>query len=305
MAINLDLRQLRAFVTVVQTGSFSTAARTLGISQSAVSQAIRQLEEELSVRLLDRTTRSLQLSKVGADFLPGIQRLLADLDHQLQDLQDLREHRRGHVTMACVPSVALRLMPDVLANFKGEHPLVNVTIKEVSRNQIISFLRSGDVELGIANVPGEDPDFDAKLLFTDSFALVMRRDHPLASRDSVTWEDGAAAGLIAMAPGTGIRLETDRAIPHPGKSGPLYEAEHPATLLAMVEAGVGIAPLPGLAWPATDHPILTFRRLVAPRVERELYLIKRTGRDLSPAGRALYRAILSGAQSRLHELELR
>src|ERR1700710_2047088 len=143
MAINLDLRQLRAFVTVVQTGSFSTAARTLGISQSAVSQAIRQLEEELSVRLLDRTTRSLQLSKVGVDFLPGIQRLLADLDHQLQDLQDLREHRRGHVTVACVPSVALRLMPDVLASFKGEHPLVNVTIKEVSRNQIISFLRSG------------------------------------------------------------------------------------------------------------------------------------------------------------------
>jgi DNA-binding transcriptional LysR family regulator len=305
MALNLDLRQLRAFVTVVQTGGFSTAARTLGMSQSAVSQAVRQLEEQLGARLLDRTTRSLQLSKVGADFLPGIQRLLADLDHQLQDLRDLREHRRGHVTIACVPSVALRLMPDVLATFKQEHPLVNITLKEVSRHQIIAWLRSGDVELGIANVPGEDPDLDAKLLLTDSFALVMRRDHPLALRDSVTWEDGAAVGLIAMAVGTGIRLEMDRGLPNPGKSGPLYEAEHPATLLAMVEAGVGVAPLPGLAWPASDHPVLTFRRLTAPFIERELYLIKRAGRDLSPAGRALYRAILSGAQSRLHELEMR
>ena len=305
MAIDLDLRQLRAFVTVVQTGSFSSAARSLGMSQSAVSQAVRQLEEGLGVRLLDRTTRSLQLSKVGLDFLPGIQRLLADLDHQLQDLRDLREHRRGHVTVACVPSVALRLMPEVLATFKQEHPLVNVTLKEVSRHQIIAYLRSGDVELGIANVPGEDPDLDAKLLLTDSFALVMRRDHPLALRDSVSWEDGAAVGLIAMAVGTGIRLEMDRALPNPGKSGPLYEAEHPATLLAMVEAGVGVAPLPGLAWPATDHPLLTFRRLTAPLIERDLFLIKKAGRDLSPAGRALYRAILSGAQSRLHKLQMR
>ena len=98
-----------------------------------------------------------------------------------------------------------------------------------------------------------------------------------------------------MAAGTGIRLEMDRALSNPGRSGPLYEAEHPATLLAMVEAGVGVAPLPGLAWPESDHPILTFRKLTNPVIERELYLIKRGSRDLSPAGRALHRAILTCA----------
>jgi DNA-binding transcriptional LysR family regulator len=298
MPIN-DIRQLRAFVTVVQTGSFSVAARTLGMSQSAVSQAVRQLEDQLSVRLLDRTTRSLQLSKVGGEFFPGIQRLLADLDHQLEDLRDLREHRRGHVTMACVPSVGLRLMPDVLAAFKVEHPMVNVTIREMSRHQIIESLHSGNVELGVANVPGDDPDLDAKLLLTDRFALVMRRDNPLAARKSVTWENGTAAPLIAMAAGTGIRLEMDRAIPTPGRSMPLYEAEHPATLLAMVEAGVGVAPLPGLAWPEEDHPVLTCRKLTNPVIERRLYVIRRRARDLSPAGRALHRAILAGAPKRL------
>lgn len=297
MLMNVDLRQFQAFVEVAQTGSFSRAARSLGMSQSALSQAVRQLEEELQVRLLDRTTRSVQLSKVGADFLPGIQRLLADLDHQLQDLRDLREHRRGHVTVACVPSVALRLMPLVLANFQRGHPMVNVTLKEISRHQIIAGLRSGDAELGIANVPGEDPDLDAVRLLTDSFALVMRRDHPLAARTSVSWQDGVAAGLIAMATGTGIRLEMERGLAEIGRSGPLHEAEHPATLLAMVEAGVGVAPLPSLAWPAGDHPVLTFRKLVDPVIERDLYLIRRTGRDLSPAGRALHRGIIAGAQT--------
>ena len=293
MSINLNLRQLRAFVAVAQTGSFSRAARRLGLSQSALSQAVQQLEEELGVRLLDRTTRSVQLSAIGVDFLPGIQRLLADLDHQLQDLKDLKEHRRGYVTVTCVPSVALRLLPAVLAQFQVAHPMVTVSVREAPRHQIIAALRSGDAELGIANVPGDDPDLDATFLLTDTFALVMRRDHPLAARESIAWPEAAAAGVIAMAPGTGIRLEMDRGLPVAAL--PHYEAEHPATLLAMVEAGVGVAPLPGLAWPKADHPTLTIRPLVEPRVERALYLIRRAGRDLSPAGRSLHRAILTGA----------
>ena len=295
MIDQLDLKQLRAFVRVVETGSFSGAARSLAMSQSAVSQAVRQLEDSLRVRLLDRTTRKLQLSRVGAEFMPGIQRLLADLDRQLQDLRDLREHRRGHVTVACVPSVALRLMPLVLAAFQREHPFVTVTLREISRHQIFAALRGGDVELGIANVPGDDPDLDATRLLTDNFALVMRRDHPLALRDVVSWADAAKAGLVVMATGTGIRLEMDRGVGEVSRSTPAHEAEHPATLLALVEAGVGVAPLPSLAWPEASHPVLTYRKLIEPTIERELYLIRRVGRDLSPAARALQRGILSGA----------
>src|SRR6516165_2391229 len=100
MIDQLDLKQLRAFVRVVETGSFSGAARSLGMSQSAVSQAVRPLEDSLRVRLRDR-----------------------------------RERRRGHVTVACVPSVALRLMPPVLAAFQREHPFVTVALREISRHQ--------------------------------------------------------------------------------------------------------------------------------------------------------------------------
>jgi DNA-binding transcriptional LysR family regulator len=283
MIDGLDLKQLRAFVRVVETGSFSGAARSLGLSQSAVSQAVRQLEDSLQLRLLDRTTRKLQLSKVGAEFMPGIQRVLADLDRQLEDLRELREHRRGHVTVACVPSVALRLMPPVLAAFQREHPFVTVALREISRHQIIAALRGGDVELGIANVPGDDPDLDATRLLRDNFALVLRRDHPLAARDVVSWADAARAGLVVMATGTGIRLEMERGLAELGQSTPAHEAEHPATLLALVEAGVGVAPLPSLAWPEAGHPVLTYRKLVEPTIERELYLIRRVGRDLSGA----------------------
>lgn len=291
--MNMSLRQLRAFVAVAQTGSFSRAARRIGLSQSALSQAVQQLETDLGVRLLDRTTRSVRLSTMGEEFLPGVQRLLSELDHQLQDLQDLKEHRRGYVAVACVPSVALRLLPSVLAQFQQAHPMVSVAMREVPRHQIITALRSGDVELGIANIPGDDPDLDSTFLLTDSFALVMRRDHPLAAREAVSWDEVSSARLVAMAQGTGIRLEMQRGLPV--SAAPHHEAEHPATLLAMVEAGVGVAPLPSLAWPKPDHPVLTYRPLIAPRVERQLFLIRRAGRDLSPAARSLHRAILVGA----------
>jgi DNA-binding transcriptional LysR family regulator len=228
--------------------------------------------------------------------MPGIQRLLADLDRQLQDLRELREHRRGHVTVACVPSVALRLMPRVLAVFQREYPMVAVTLKEISRHQIFAALRGGDVDLGIANVPGDDPELDATRLLVDNFALVMRRDHPLSARDAVSWTEASKAGLVVMASGTGIRLEIERGVTDLGQGTPIHEAEHPATLLALVEAGVGVAPLPSLAWPEASHAVLTYRKLVEPVIERELYLIRRIGRDLSPAARALQRGILAGAQ---------
>lgn len=98
-----------------------------------------------------------------------------------------------------------------------------------------------------------------------------------------------------MASGTGIRLEIERGVADLGQGMPIHEAEHPATLLALVEAGVGVAPLPSLAWPEASHPVLTWRKLVAPVIERELYLIWRIGRDLSPAARAPARHSFRGS----------
>jgi DNA-binding transcriptional LysR family regulator len=113
----------------------------------------------------------------------------------------------------------------------------------------------------------------------------------------VSWTEASKAGLVVMASGTGIRLEIERGVAELGQGTPIHEAEHPATLLALVEAGVGVAPLPSLAWPEADHPVLTWRKLVDPVIERELYLLWRIGRDLSPAARALQRGILAGAQA--------
>lgn len=290
VSAQVSLRQLHALVAIVQHGSFSRAAKALGMSQSALSQAVQQLEQHVGVKLLDRSTRDVRLSRIGQDVLPGIQRALEDLERQLAGLRDLRQHKRGRVAVACLPSAALRFMPTILAGFKRAYPHIDVSLKELPLSAIRDAVMTGQAELGIANIAPEDPDLHATLLTVDRFALVMRRDHPFASMTSVRWQDAAQADLVAMGSGTGIRAEIVRGlrqqtfeiITH-------YEAEHPATITALVEAGLGVAPLPGLAWPQPDHPTLTYRPLTEPQVERNLYLVKRPSQDLSPAGQALFR----------------
>ena len=100
--MNVALRQLRAFLAVARHGSFSRAANEVRLSQSAVSLSVRQLERELGLKLLDRTTRQVQLTSVGATLVASGSRLVDELDATLRELRDIGVQHRGHVMMACV-----------------------------------------------------------------------------------------------------------------------------------------------------------------------------------------------------------
>ncbi|RKP57755.1 LysR family transcriptional regulator [Pararobbsia silviterrae] len=287
--VNVSLRQLKVIISIARLGSFGRAAKELGLSQSALSQAVQQFESLVGVKLLDRSTRNVRLSKIGEECLPGIQRAVDNLERELSHLQDLRHHKRGHVSVACLPSIALRFMPRMLRGFRELYPNTDVTLKELSLERIRHAIMTGQADIAIANISADDPDLNASLLTVDRFALVMRREHPLAASSTVTWREAAKTALIAMSSDTGVRAEMSHRLPdYRVEIMAPYEAEHPATILALVEADLGAAPLPGLAWPAPDHPHLTYRPLIEPVVERKLYLIKRPERELSPAAHALF-----------------
>ena len=284
----VSLRQLKALIAIARHNSFSRAAKELGLSQSALSQTVQQLEAQVGLKLLDRSTRDVRLSKTGAEFLPGIQRAVEDLERELAGLQDLRHQKRGHVIVACLPSVALSFMPTMLRDFRKQFPNVDVTLKELSWNKIRQMVVTSQADIGIANISPEDPELSSSLLMVDRFALVMPRDHALAASTSVRWCDAAKADLVAMGTDTGIWAEMSlRLQEYPVEIAATYRAEHPATILALVEERLGVAPLPSLALPRPDHPTLTYRPLIEPVVERKLYLVKRPERELTPAAHAL------------------
>src|SRR6201996_8985832 len=101
--LNVTLRQLRVFIEVSRLRSFSRAGDEIGLTQSAVSRCVRELETEIGLKLIDRTTREVQLTDVGANLVGSVSRLLTDLDEALREIRDLGEQRRGRVIVAGVP----------------------------------------------------------------------------------------------------------------------------------------------------------------------------------------------------------
>src|ERR1700675_2950092 len=179
-ALNVTLRQLRVFIKVAKLQSFSRAGDEIGLTQSAVSRCVRELEGEIGLKLVDRTTREVQLTDVGANLVGSVSRLLSDLDEALREIRDLGQQRRGRVVVAASPTVACRLMPLVISACVREFPLISLGLRDALQSDVVRKVKSGEVDFGVAIGPYANDDLYSEVVMIDSFCAVVRRDHPLA-----------------------------------------------------------------------------------------------------------------------------
>ena len=136
--MNINLRQLRAFVSIGRLGSFTRAAEALHATQPALSAQIRDLEEALGVKLFDRNTRSVSLTQAGEDLMPSVDTVLADLTSVVARARDVARRNTGRVTVAALPSLAATLMPRVIARMRDEHPGIVVVIKDALAERAVA-----------------------------------------------------------------------------------------------------------------------------------------------------------------------
>ncbi len=295
--MNPSTRQLEAFAAVARTLSFREAAERLFLSQSAVSQCLRELEGTVGVKLLDRTTRSVALTEAGRLFLPAAERVLGDLEAAVAELGDVASGRRGRAVVAALPSVASRVLPPVVAGFQRRFPGLRVVIRDTLAHEIVDLVRSGAADLGVSVEPRGEPALGFTPLVQDQLVAVLAAGHPLAEHASVRWSELAGHPFIAMAPGTSVRALTDAAFARMGApAAPAYEVAHLATAAGLAAAGLGVCALPSLATPAPDHPGLVQRPLTDPAVERAVGVLVRAGRTPPPAAEH-FRAFLAEAVS--------
>lgn len=286
--MNITLRQLRAFIAVARTGSFTLAAESLFVTQSALSGLIKELEQSLGVRLFDRSTRRIQLSDVGRGIYPLIDKILLDLDGVLEEVANLKALKTGVVRVAAPQLMACTLLPEVIATFGKDFPNVHIRLIDCAVESVASRVFSGEVDFGVG--PERDPnsDIDATPLFELPFHAVFPPGHALAARERVQWADLVDYPLITLQGQFTERLSVDL---HNAMReldlDPNTTVTFMSTALSMVAAGLGVTICIPYATSLVRLYQLEMRPLIAPEVTRRFYVFTRNGRSLTPAAEAL------------------
>ncbi|MZQ87661.1 LysR family transcriptional regulator [Frigidibacter albus] len=292
--MSIDLEDLRAFVATAEMQSFRAAAETIHLSQPALTRRIQKLEATLGVPLLERTTRRVSLTAVGRDFLPRARRLLDDLETSLMSVREIAERRSGLVSIACIPTAAYYFLPDVIAAFTAEFPAIRFRILDAGANEVLQSVLNREVDFGITLLGADDPDVAFDPLIEEPFLLACRRDHPLAHRASVSWEELADHRFVTVGRSSGNRLIMDLALAKANvRPRSFFEVQHLSTSLGLVEAGLGVAALPRMALPAGPHHVIATVPLTSPHVTRTVGVVRVPGSRRSPAAEQFYEMLLS------------
>ena len=287
MRIDLTLRQLEAFVQVAIAGSFRQAALQLGQSQPALSRFIQQAERTLGARLFDRDTRHVRITDAGRELLPIAQRVLHDFDDALGGFGEFMAGRSGCISVAALPSTGIALLPQAMAAFSRSHPQVSFTLTEAPSDALLALVEEGRADLGISVRPTPRQLLQYHHLLDDPFVLVCRRDDALAARASVPWSVFGTQPCIMSSAHSSIRHVTDAVfLRQRNPVRPVLEYPSVGSCGALIEAGLGITALPILALSLLNMAQLAAVPLQRPVVSRQIGIVTRIGRSLSPVSKA-------------------
>ena len=189
-----NLRQLEAFLAVAEAGSFSRAAEQIGMTQPGISQAIREVETLMDLRLFDRTTRRVELTAAGAAFRTGAQNAIAALDTALAEAQDRNALRQGFLRLAAPPFLAARVLPGVLAAFQERHSGLVLELVDTTTAQILARVGSHQADLGLGTFPKGNSELGRRVVLHDEMMCFAKPSFDLPR--PMRWTDLADLPII-------------------------------------------------------------------------------------------------------------
>ena len=307
--MNISIRQLTAFISVADNGSFTRASEQMHLTQSAVSGLIKELESSLGIVLFDRTTRQLSLSVVGHHLLPQARRILNEMQLFENEASSLTSLAQGQVRLA-VSQFAASSMPAVIAQFSKEYPDISVSLLDCSAENVLEHIQNIEVDLGVGTELGfmeSEDDISADLLYQLPFCVVMPDNHALAQKSEVIWQDLVDTPLITLQGPfiEQVTAELDEEIAshiHQAR----YKVNFMSTALEMTRQGFGIT----LCLPYMPEVIdwvsangLQMRPLAQPVKMRRFFIYQRSSRALSPASIAFKQFLQSYFASHFDDLQ--
>jgi LysR family transcriptional activator of glutamate synthase operon len=302
----VDVDQLRAFVAVARQGRFTRAARQLGASQPSLSRRLQQLERELGARLVVRTPAGVVLTSAGENFLGHAERAIASVDAGVTALEELAGQPRGAVALGSQPTIGAYALPEALARFHTEHPEVVLRLREGPAERIEERLASGELDLGLLNLPVRRLDLAAQKLWQEDYLLAVPAGHRLAtSGRPIALGEAASEPLVVVDGVASTAALLTACEERGGRPHVVVEADNLEAVRRMVERGVGVALLPRIMAEGAISPRLQMLEVARGGLRRQVALVHRGEAYLTAAARALRTTIVAVLARRREKASVR
>lgn len=291
----MELTTLRYFAAIATAGHMTRAARSLGVTQPALSSMLRKLEEEVGAALLHRTGRGVELTDAGRVFLQHAEASLRQADAARAAVRQVMGLERGSIRLGGGATAITYLAPRTVSRFRREHPGVRFYMREAGSVSVAQSVLAGELDLGIVTLPLIAPGA-SELVVTpwveDELRLIVPARSELSAKKSFRWGDLAGRSLVAFEAGSAVREVIDRAAMAAGVAlNVVMELRSIESIKQMVSAGIGVGFVSEFALRPSEGLKCRDARLV-----RSLALVRRRDRLPGEAAREFERALSNAAK---------
>lgn len=245
----MDFRRLRYFVAVAEERNFSRAAERLHIAQPGLSNQVKQLEEDIGVRLFDRSNRGVRLTEAGKLLLEETQQMYAQMEGALRMIQRVGHGEVGRLTLGFVPSAFNEILPPLLRTFQEAFADVELLLREMNPDQLVQSLRGENIDVAFMYLPVENDDLDCRPVSREPLVVALPEKHPLAGEVEIDVRRLAEEHFVLPAryhtPGLRARvMDVCREAGFVPKAVQREEWLMQTTIVGLVASNVGIALMP-------------------------------------------------------------
>jgi DNA-binding transcriptional LysR family regulator len=301
----MHIENFKIFSDLVESESFSRAAKLNGITQSAVSQQLRAMEKHFSILIVDRSQKQFRLTREGQKLYESAKEMLYLYDKLNSELQEMKKVISGTIHISTVYSIGLHELPPYVKVFLAKFPEVNIRVEYRRANMVYEDILTNSIDLGLIAYPQKHKQLEILPFHDDILVLVVSPEHPFAKRKSIDIQEVAGQKFIGFEPDIPTRKATDIIFKEANiESDPVMEFDNVETVKRAVEINAGIAILPQTTVVREEaQGLLKVLKFKNQTYKRPLALIHRKGRVLTPAIKKLIDLLTSKDLNRLEELE--
>jgi DNA-binding transcriptional LysR family regulator len=284
----MDIQNIRAFLMIVETNSFSRAAEKLFITQPAISKRISTLELSLDCQLFDRLGKTVQPTQAGEALIPGYQRILNEISESERIVSALRTSVSGHLKFGTSHHIGLHRLPPILRRYTNNFPDVELDIQFMDSEQAAALILKGTIELALITLPDTtEPPFNTVPVWTDPMKCVAAKDHPLSSYKIITRKQLSEHGVLLQSHSTHTRNIIDNTLKLGSDTKIIMESNYLETIKAMIQHGLGWGVLPE----SMIDDSLQILKIKGIKMERHLGILLHASRTLSSPAKALLKTL--------------